>query len=203
VGILGSIFGAFKSVGETLIENAPDITKLVGLAGVVGGGGSAFRLLAGLPPVTQSPVRRPSETFLPADVTGIVPPSFTTGGFGPGRQFPTPGDVNMGLLGSSFLPQLAAGAGAIVRALPRLGGAVARQAPAALGGAAVAGLFDSGNGGDGGGMFRATASRVVPTRQLHAINPMTGNLETWLHAGRPTRWSRVNVRTRRHHHHPR
>ncbi|MEE8556147.1 MAG: hypothetical protein V3T00_09795, partial [bacterium] len=46
-----------------------------------------------------------------------------------------------------------------------------------------------------------TRANVSPLRQLHAINPRTGNQETWLHAGRPTAWSRVSVKRPRPRHH--
>ena len=61
------------------------------------------------------------------------------------------------------------------------------------------------NGGACPALFKTipATARVRPMPQLHQVNPMTGKLETWLHAGQPTAWSRVTVKKRRHHHHPR
>lgn len=43
----------------------------------------------------------------------------------------------------------------------------------------------------------STATRVTPTAQLQAVNPKTGKLETWLHAGKPIAWSKVSIKKRR------
>lgn len=211
MGLLGSLFTAAKGFVGGLVANAPAVTQIVGTIGTLAGGGRTFKALAGLPvdsgDVRGTPVPAvgrlafaPSGEFGfgsdPASGLARVSPTFSPSGeFQLGRDFQTTGDRPVALLGSQFLPALAAAGRTVL-------GAVSRQAPAVLAGAAGAQIFaGGGDGGAGGAMFRQTTARVVPLRQLHAINPVTGNLETWLHAGRPTRWSRVNVRRRHHHHH--
>ncbi len=209
MGILGSFFGGLNSALQQVLQNAPAITELVGGIGVLAGGGKKFQALAGLPIQTKDPQFGPINQIpqFPSFSFAQQPtPLSQQGGFGPVvplRSFQTPGD-QMGLVGSSFFPQILGAARAV---LPQIGRAVGRQLPA-LGagavGAGIAGQFLDEQGQptqQGMGRFRQTTGSVVPVRQLHAINPMTGNLETWLHAGRPTRWSRVNVKSRRHHHH--
>lgn len=82
---------------------------------------------------------------------------------------------------------------------------VAKQLPGILGGLAggelLEGLF--GNGGNGGALFKPSASRIVAVPEITMMGP-DGKCHTWLHAT-PKGWkinkSNVTGRRRRHHHH--
>ena len=93
--------------------------------------------------------------------------------FSMGRTFATPGDRRMGQLGSA---NGGANGGTVV-------------------GIGSMGFIDVGRA------YHPTPASVRPNAQLHSINPRTGELDTWLFAGKATRYSRVNVKSRRHHHH--
>lgn len=82
------------------------------------------------------------------------------------------------------------------------------QLPEFLGGAPAMGMARRGGiamGGVAPGFFHATASgRVIPNSLTLATDPL-GNLAFFVHAGKPTHFSKIGKfpRARRHHHHPR
>jgi len=97
--------------------------------------------------------------------------------------FPAPPPVSVMQPVAAPIPQLpfpqvqqASLGGAIVRQLPGIAGGIA-------GGELLEGLF--GNGQSSGTFFRVgTSERARPVREITQMNPTTGKIEVWKHAGR-------------------
>lgn len=197
MGLLGSFLSGAgqlvqQAAGALIESGGRGLLEFGGLVGDVaqlfGAEGKTFTRLGALNDVATAPIPQPSNAvdFSRFGVTSFAPldplrdinrrVGSAVGGFlTPGRDFSTPGDsgARVGALGTGLV------------------------APTSQG--VVPGSGTSFVGTDRA--FRQTQVSVVPIRQIHAINPVSGKLETWLHAGHPTAWSRVNVKRRRHHHH--
>ncbi len=110
--------------------------------------------------------------------------------------------------GAGFFPQAAPTQSFVGPLLGAGAKTIAKNIPGILGGVAlgelVEGLVGGGGAGSSGGLFRPTASKVMPVPEITQIGP-DGKCHTWLHAT-PKGWkinkSNVSGR-RRHHHHPR
>jgi len=211
MGLLGSAFeflrAGAQSIGSGIIDiGAAGLAQGGGFIGDIGvalGGGSIFEALGKLNDVTAAPNSLPTGTE-------VGPRS---GNINQNRQlrqldfagrtrdfsqplFPLLPGAERAIFGDLVEPAVTPG---------RVAATPGDRRMAALGSGRQITSGAAGPAGFTPARFRLAGSgvSVTPIRELHAINPVTGRLETWLHAGRPTSYSRVNVKRRRHHHHPR
>lgn len=172
--------GSFITEGSALASNILAATGNIKASNLVGAfGGVAPRPLPPKKPtLSQVGAGFPITPISVAGAGGFVPAGAAGGGFMPGRNFSTPGDRPMALLGSGFLGGLAS---------PQFGDLFGLR-----------GLLGGNGNGNGGAvaaggacppMFRAGTATARPIRDLTAVNPVTGKVEFWRHMGRPILFS--------------